>query len=44
MIGEVLSTSMTGWGRIWGATVDDLKTNGYLLDNANGAQRCSPFP
>jgi predicted dehydrogenase len=36
-VGEILSTSMTGWGRIWGATVDDLKTNGYLLDNANGA-------
>jgi predicted dehydrogenase len=28
---------MIGWGRIWGATIDDLKTNGYLLDNANGA-------
>jgi predicted dehydrogenase len=36
-VGEILSTSMMGWGRIWGATIDDLKTNGYLLDNANGA-------
>jgi len=36
-VGEILSTNMTGWGRIWGATINDLKTNGYLLDNANGA-------
>ena len=36
-MGEVLSTTVTGWGRIWGATIDDLKTDGYLLRNANGA-------
>jgi predicted dehydrogenase len=36
-VGEILSTSMMGWGRIWGATIDDLKTDGYLLQNANGA-------
>jgi predicted dehydrogenase len=36
-VGKVLSTTVTGWGRIWGATIDDLKTDGYLLRNANGA-------
>jgi predicted dehydrogenase len=36
-VGEILSTSMMGWGRIWGATIGDLKTDGYLLQNANGA-------
>ncbi|RKG98312.1 Gfo/Idh/MocA family protein [Corallococcus carmarthensis] len=36
-VGEVLSTSVTGWGRIWGGTVDDLKSEQYLLENANGA-------
>jgi predicted dehydrogenase len=36
-VGEVLSTTVTGWGRIWGVTIDDLKTDGYLLRNANGA-------
>ncbi|MBO0144639.1 Gfo/Idh/MocA family oxidoreductase [Agrobacterium sp. Ap1] len=36
-VGNILSTTMTGRGRIWGATIDDLKTDGYLLDNANGA-------
>jgi predicted dehydrogenase len=36
-VGTVLSSTVTGWGRIWGATIDDLKTDGYLLQNANGA-------
>jgi predicted dehydrogenase len=36
-VGEILSTSMMGWGRIWGATIGDRKTDGYLLQNANGA-------
>jgi predicted dehydrogenase len=36
-VGDVLSTTIHGWGRIWGATVDNLKTDGYLLTNANGA-------
>lgn len=36
-VGEILSTTMVGWGRIWGATIDDLKTDGYLLDKVNGA-------
>jgi predicted dehydrogenase len=36
-VGEVLSTSVSGWGRIWGATIDDLKSEAYLLQNANGA-------
>jgi predicted dehydrogenase len=36
-VGDVLSTSVTGWGRIWGSTIDDLKNERYLLQNANGA-------
>jgi len=36
-VGEVLSTTVSGWGRIWGGTVADLNTDGYLLDDANGA-------
>ena len=36
-VGEAVSTALSGWGRIWGATIDDLKTDGYLLDKANGA-------
>lgn len=36
-VGEVLSTTITGWGRNWGATVESAKTSGYLLDVANGA-------
>jgi predicted dehydrogenase len=36
-VGKVLSSTVSGWGRIWGATIEDLKTDGYLLDNSNGA-------
>lgn len=36
-LGEVLSTTLTGWGRGWGATVESAKTIGYLLDIASGA-------
>lgn len=36
-VGEVLSSSVKGWGRIWGPTVNDLKNEGYLLNRANGA-------
>lgn len=36
-VGEVLSTSLTGWGRGWGATIDSVKNSGYLLDASNGA-------
>lgn len=36
-VGTIVSSSVTGWGRIWGPTVEDLKTNGYLLDANNGA-------
>jgi predicted dehydrogenase len=36
-VGKVLSTAVGGWGRIWGSTIEDLKTDGYLLDNSNGA-------
>lgn len=36
-VGEVLSTTVTGWGRTWGPTVESLDTSGYLLDVTNGA-------
>ncbi|NVZ19666.1 Gfo/Idh/MocA family oxidoreductase, partial [Pseudomonas costantinii] len=36
-VGDVLSTSVSGWGRIWGDTVENLATDGYLLDKKNGA-------
>lgn len=36
-VGDVLSTSISGWGRIWGDTVENLATDGYLLDKKNGA-------
>lgn len=36
-VGEVMSSRVTGWGRIWGATIADLKNEAYLLDNNNGA-------
>jgi len=36
-VGRVLSTTLSGWGRIWGFTIEDLKTDGYLLENSNGA-------
>lgn len=36
-IGDVLSTTVKGWGKAWGATLDDSASRGYLLDEANGA-------
>lgn len=36
-IGEVLATSLNGYGRGWGATIMSEKAEGYLLDVANGA-------
>jgi predicted dehydrogenase len=36
-VGEVVSTSVTGWGRIWGPTISDLDQEGYLLKRENGA-------
>jgi predicted dehydrogenase len=36
-VGDVVSTSITGWGRIWGPTITDLKNEGYLLKRENGA-------
>lgn len=36
-VGEVLSTTLTGWGRGWGETIDSAKASGYLLDAGNGA-------
>ncbi|MFM4942609.1 Gfo/Idh/MocA family protein [Aeromonas bivalvium] len=36
-IGDVLSSTVSGWGAGWGATTTDPETYGYLLDQANGA-------
>ncbi|MDQ0391353.1 Gfo/Idh/MocA family protein [Labrys monachus] len=36
-VGEVLSTTLTAWGRGWGASIDSTATGAYLLDRANGA-------
>lgn len=36
-VGDVLSTTVTGWGRTWGPTVQSIATSGYLLDETNGA-------
>ncbi|AMN45922.1 oxidoreductase [Steroidobacter denitrificans] len=36
-IGEVLSTTLLGWGEGWGATIPHKATYAYLLDRANGA-------
>lgn len=36
-VGDVLSTSVSGWGRGWGASIDSERESGYLLDAANGA-------
>jgi predicted dehydrogenase len=36
-VGEVLSTTLTAWGRGWGAAIDSKATGAYLLDRANGA-------
>jgi predicted dehydrogenase len=32
-----LSTTLTAWGRGWGAAIDSKTTGAYLLDRANGA-------
>lgn len=36
-IGEILSHSITGYGRIWGAEITDESEDLYLLDKHNGA-------
>lgn len=36
-VGEVLSTTLSAFGRGWGAVVDSKASNGYLLERANGA-------
>jgi predicted dehydrogenase len=36
-IGEVLSHSLIGYGRIWGPEISDEAEEGYLLDKENGA-------
>jgi predicted dehydrogenase len=36
-IGEVLSHSIIGYGRIWGPEITDEADEGYLLDKENGA-------
>ncbi len=36
-VGEVLSTTLHGWGRSRGPTIESTTTTGYLLDAANGA-------
>ena len=36
-VGEILSSTMTGWGGNWGATISNVSRLGYLLDAKNGA-------
>lgn len=36
-VGEVLSTSLVGWGRGWGGSLPEKQVNAYLLDRSNGA-------
>lgn len=36
-VGEVLSTTLVGRGRGWGAAIDSKRIGAYLLDRANGA-------
>jgi predicted dehydrogenase len=36
-VGEVLSTTLVGYGRGWGGAIDSQKTGAYLLDRRNGA-------
>ncbi len=36
-VGRVLSATVSGFGRSWGATHADVKNRGYLLENRNGA-------
>ena len=36
-IGEVLSTTITGYGAGWGGTIRDARVEAYVLDRANGA-------
>lgn len=41
VIGEVLSQSLVGYGKIWGAEITDELSEQYLLDNENGATMLS---
>lgn len=41
VIGEILSHSMVGYGRIWGPEVTDESSEKYLLDRENGATMLS---
>jgi predicted dehydrogenase len=36
-LGTVLSTTIRGWGRGWGAAIESAASEGYLLDPDNGA-------
>ena len=36
-VGEVISSSLTGWGGNWGPTAENISRLGYLLDKKNGA-------
>jgi predicted dehydrogenase len=36
-VGEVLSTTLVGWGAGWGGAIGGKKMGAYLLDRANGA-------
>ncbi|RJG03268.1 Gfo/Idh/MocA family protein [Noviherbaspirillum sedimenti] len=36
-VGKVLSSTITAWGRSWGAEHDDVQSRGYLLERKNGA-------
>lgn len=40
-IGEILSHSLIGYGRIWGPEISDESSEKYLLDNNNGATMLS---
>ena len=37
VLGEVLSTTITGWGNGWGPSIEIEKVHSYLLDKRNGA-------
>ena len=41
VIGAVLSQSLVGYGKIWGAEISDESSEQYLLDNENGATMLS---
>lgn len=40
-LGEILSSSLLAYGRGWGGTISDEKSESYLLDKANGATMLS---